>query len=107
MDETQGPSKSALKKAEKQAKMLAAKAEKAAARATTVPIVGGAGGAKKTDDSKEIIGITASKDTNFSAWYQDLVIKAELVEYYSEVRRRKTLCLCCSQVFFSPFFCGS
>ncbi|KAK1769395.1 putative prolyl-tRNA synthetase protein [Phialemonium atrogriseum] len=84
MEDAQGPSKSALKKAEKQAKMAAAKAEKAAARATTVPIVGG-GGAKKGDESKEIIGMTVSKEVNFSQWYHDLVIKAELVEYYSEI----------------------
>lgn len=92
MEDAQGPSKSALKKAEKQAKMAAAKAEKAAARTTTVPIVGG-GGAKKGDESKEIIGMTVSKEVNFSQWYHDLVIKAELVEYYSEVRE-KSLCIC-------------
>lgn len=90
MDEAQGPSKSALKKAEKQAKLLAAKAEKAASR--TVPVGGGAGGSKKADESKEIIGMTASKDTNFSQWYHDLVIKAELVEYYSEVRGHTVCC---------------
>ncbi|KAL1882027.1 hypothetical protein VTK73DRAFT_2741 [Phialemonium thermophilum] len=47
------------------------KAEKAVAKAAaTVPL---------------IIGMTASKDTNFSQWYHELVIKAELVEYYSEI----------------------
>lgn len=71
------PSKSALKKAEKAAKMAAAKAEKAA-KQTKVPVVGG----KKTDD---IIGITVSKSENFSAWYQEVVLKAELVEYYQEI----------------------
>ncbi|KAI8634874.1 prolyl-tRNA synthetase [Xylariaceae sp. FL1651] len=80
MEETTEPSKSALKKAEKQAKMAAAKAEKAAKQAA-LPVVGG----KKGDDSKEVIGITASKETNFSQWYQELVIKAELVEYYTEI----------------------
>jgi hypothetical protein len=34
----------------------------------------------------ELIGITATKDGNFSAWYQELVLKAEMVEYYNEVR---------------------
>ncbi|KAI0480770.1 prolyl-tRNA synthetase [Xylariaceae sp. FL0804] len=81
MEENKEPSKSALKKAEKQAKMAAAKAEKAAKQAA-LPIVGGG---KKDDNSKEVIGITASKDTNFSAWYQELVLKAELVEYYTEI----------------------
>jgi prolyl-tRNA synthetase len=82
MEEAPGQSKSALKKAEKQAKMAAAKAEKAA----TVPIRGGAGASKKADESKQIIGMTVSKEANFSQWYHELVIKAELVEYYSEVR---------------------
>ncbi|KAI1268505.1 prolyl-tRNA synthetase [Xylariaceae sp. FL1019] len=71
-------SKSALKKAEKAAKMAAAKAEKAAKQAA-LPIQG------KKDDDKKIIGITASKEHNFSAWYQELVIKGELVEYYTEI----------------------
>jgi len=79
MEETQEQSKSALKKAQKAAKLASSKAEKAASKA--VPIVGGA-----KDKSKEIIGITVSKDTNFSEWYQELVLKAELVEYYTEVR---------------------
>ncbi|KAJ9194042.1 hypothetical protein DTO166G4_4275 [Paecilomyces variotii] len=78
MEEAQAQSKNALKKAEKQAKMAAAKAEKAA---KTLPVVG----AKKANDSKEIIGITVSKAENFPLWYQELVLKAELVEYYSEI----------------------
>ncbi|EGY14108.1 hypothetical protein VD0002_g1305 [Verticillium dahliae] len=72
-----GPSKSALKKAEKQAKMAADKAAKAAKQAS-LPVVGG----KKTDD---IIGITVSKNEDFSAWYQEVVLKAEMVEYYNEI----------------------
>lgn len=82
MADAQDQSKSALKKAEKQAKMAASKAEKAA-KAAALPIVGGA---KKGGDNKDIIGITVSKETNFPQWYQELVTKAELVEYYSEVR---------------------
>ncbi|KAF2869764.1 prolyl-tRNA synthetase [Massariosphaeria phaeospora] len=79
MEEVQEQSKNALKKAEKQAKAAAAKA----AKATAVPAAGGKG--KKGDDSKEIIGITVSKEGNFSQWYQEVVIKAELVEYYTEI----------------------
>ncbi|KAI1335554.1 prolyl-tRNA synthetase [Xylariaceae sp. FL0016] len=79
MEENKEPSKSALKKAEKAAKMAAAKAEKAA-KQSSLPVVGG-----KKDDGKEVIGMTASKENNFSQWYQELVIKAELVEYYSEI----------------------
>jgi prolyl-tRNA synthetase len=74
MEETPEISKSAAKKAAKNA----GKPEKK----KQIPVVGG-----KKDDGKEIIGITASKDTNFSAWYQELVVKGELVEYYNEVRR--------------------
>jgi prolyl-tRNA synthetase len=70
-------SKSALKKAEKQAKMAAEKAAKAAKQAA-LPVVGG----KKTDD---IIGITVSKTENFPQWYQEVVLKAEMVEYYQEI----------------------
>ncbi|CAI0642866.1 unnamed protein product [Colletotrichum noveboracense] len=71
-------SKSALKKAEKQAKMAAEKAAKAAKQAA-LPVVGGK---KKTDD---IIGITVKKNEDFSMWYQEVVLKAEMVEYYNEI----------------------
>jgi prolyl-tRNA synthetase len=69
-------SKSALKKAEKQAKMAADKAAKAAKNALVV------GQGKKTDD---IIGITVSKEEDFSAWYQEVVVKSEMIEYYQEI----------------------
>lgn len=72
------PSKSALKKAEKEAKKAAEKAAKAA-KQTTLPVVGGG---KKADD---IIGITVSKADNFPQWYQEVVLKAEMVEYYTEI----------------------
>jgi prolyl-tRNA synthetase len=70
-------SKSALKKAEKAAKHAADKAAKAAKQAS-IPVVGG----KKAD---EIIGITVKKAENFPQWYQEVVLKAEMVEYYSEI----------------------
>ncbi|KFX91677.1 hypothetical protein O988_07628 [Pseudogymnoascus sp. VKM F-3808] len=69
-------SKTALKKAEKQAKMAADKAAKAAKNALVV------GQGKKTDD---IIGITVSKEQDFSAWYQEVVVKSEMIEYYQEI----------------------
>jgi prolyl-tRNA synthetase len=75
MAETAETSKSALKKAEKQAKMAADKAAKAK---TVLPV----GGGKKTDD---IIGITSSKEADFSSWYQEVVLKAEMIEYYNEI----------------------
>lgn len=71
------PSKSALKKAEKQARLAAEKAAKAA-KQTNLPVVGG----KKADD---IIGITVKKTENFPQWYQEVVLKAEMVEYYQEI----------------------
>ncbi|CAK7211285.1 hypothetical protein SBRCBS47491_001071 [Sporothrix bragantina] len=72
-------SKSAQKKAEKAAKMAQAKADKAAKAAqTTVAVVGG----KKADD---IIGITVSKADHFAQWYQEVVLKAEMIEYYNEI----------------------
>jgi prolyl-tRNA synthetase len=77
MEESKEQSKSALKKAEKQAKWAAEKAAKAAKQAP-IPLVGG----KKTDD---IIGITVSKSENFPQWYQEVVLKAEMVEYYTEI----------------------
>lgn len=54
----------------------AAKAEKAAKK--TLPV----GQGKKQDD---IIGITTKKEEDFSAWYQEVVLKAEMIEYYQEV----------------------
>ncbi|KAK3937597.1 hypothetical protein QBC46DRAFT_392417 [Diplogelasinospora grovesii] len=71
MEEAQANKKNA-QKAQKQAKAdkANAKAEKANAKAAVVPVV---------------IGMTASKETNFSQWYHELVIKAELVEYYNEI----------------------
>lgn len=67
----QAPKKS-LKKATK------AK-EKAASGKKGPPVTGST---KKQDD---IIGITASKADNFSAWYQEVVLKAEMIEYYTEI----------------------
>ncbi|KFH43528.1 putative proline--tRNA ligase-like protein [Hapsidospora chrysogenum ATCC 11550] len=80
MDENKEQSKSALKKAEKAAKMASEKAAKQARKASqaSLPAVGG----KKTED---IIGITVSKADNFPQWYQEVVLKAEMVEYYQEI----------------------
>jgi len=32
--------------------------------------------------------MTAPKNTNFPGWYQEVCLKAELIEYYNEVRWR-------------------
>lgn len=83
-DQPSEQSKSALKKAEKLAKMEAAKAAKAAKNATLA-----VGQGKKTDD---IIGITTKKEDDFPAWYQEVVLKAEMIEYYNEVSRNPHSC---------------
>lgn len=48
------------------------------------PLPGSDKAGKKADAN--LNGITVSKDINFSEWYQEIVNKGELVEYYNEVR---------------------
>ena len=48
------------------------------------PVPGSDKAGKKADAN--LNGITVSKDINFSEWYQEIVTKGELVEYYTEVR---------------------
>ncbi|KAK9771250.1 putative proline--tRNA ligase [Seiridium cardinale] len=71
-----GPSKSAQKKAEKEAKKAAEKAAKAAKQAAA-PVA-----AKKQEDT---LGLTVTKTENFSQWYQEVVLKSEMIEYYTEI----------------------
>ncbi|SCV58257.1 uncharacterized protein FFB14_15528 [Fusarium fujikuroi] len=40
----------------------------------------------------EIIGITATKEDNFPQWYQEVVVKAGMVEYYTEIAGLFVLC---------------
>lgn len=47
------------------------------------PVAGSQHAGKKADAN--LNGITVSKDINFSEWYQEIVTKGELVEYYTEV----------------------
>lgn len=46
----------------------------------------------------KLVGITVPKETNCGQWYVEVVQKAELVEYYSEVSRRSIDCpaSCCA-----------
>lgn len=74
--QTNGPSKSALKKAEKQAKMAADKAAKAAKQAS-LPV--------QTKKADSIIGITVSKNEDFPQWYQEVVLKAQMIDYYNDI----------------------
>jgi prolyl-tRNA synthetase len=60
----------------------APKAPKASQKPKAVPAIRTK---KPGDASKDIIGITVSKEENFSQWYQEIVIKAEMVEYYNEI----------------------
>lgn len=70
------PSKAALKKAEKHAKMAAEKAAKAA-KLASLPV--------QTKKADSIIGITVSKNEDFPQWYQEVVLKAQMIEYYNEI----------------------
>ncbi|KAK3687401.1 hypothetical protein B0T22DRAFT_489300 [Podospora appendiculata] len=82
MEDVKEPSKSALKKAEKQAKFDKAKLEK---KAKQLPIVGAASKGAASSKTSDIIGITASKEHDFPQWYQEVVLKSELIEYYTEI----------------------
>jgi hypothetical protein len=73
----QGPSKSAQKRAEKEAKKAAEKAAKAA-KLAAAPAASG----KKQEDT---LGLTVTKTENFSQWYQEVVLKSEMIEYYTEI----------------------
>lgn len=73
-----GPSKSAQKKAEKEAKKAAEKAAKAAKQAAAPA----AGAGKKQEDT---LGLTVTKAGNFPQWYQEVVLKSEMIEYYNEI----------------------
>lgn len=70
--------------------MAAQKAAKAAKK--TVAVVGGQGGSGNASaggsggkKAEPEIGITVTKAENFSQWYQEVVLKAELIEYYTEI----------------------
>lgn len=73
-----GPSKSAQKKAEKEAKKAAEKAAKAAKQAAAPA----AGAGRKQEDT---LGLTVTKTGNFPQWYQEVVLKSEMIEYYTEI----------------------
>ena len=82
-------SKNAAKKAAKQAKLAAEKAEKAkgpkpighseAKQPTSTKEKQSK--SKKIEDAK-LIGIDIAKETDFSAWYQQVLTKGEMLDYY-------------------------
>ncbi|KAF7714303.1 Proline--tRNA ligase [Penicillium ucsense] len=79
-----GESKNAAKKAEKAAKMAAAKAEKAAKHAAGVKTEKKETkkAPKKKVDGAALIGIDAAKEENFPDWYQQVVTKGDMLDYY-------------------------
>ncbi|KZF19353.1 prolyl-tRNA synthetase [Xylona heveae TC161] len=81
-----GPSKSALKKAAKQEKMAAEKADKALKHATTTQakkILKNQPKAKEGKDTKDDEKkITVGKDEDFAGWYQQVLTKGDMLDYY-------------------------
>ena len=73
---TQSQTKEILQMTKKQTKPSANKASKS----TTTNLTSGHG--KKADD---IIGITVTKEGDFSTWYQEVVLKSEMIDYYNEI----------------------
>ena len=80
-------SKSALKKAAKQEKLAAEKANKSstntvkeAGRAEAKKAVNKA--PKKKIEGAALIGIDVAKDDDFSGWYQQVLTKGDMLDYY-------------------------
>lgn len=82
----QEPSKNALKKAAKQEKLAAEKANKSVgkpAKEVGKPEAkkGSTSAPKKPTDSV-LIGINATKEDDFSTWYQQVLTKGDMLDYY-------------------------
>lgn len=79
-DNQQGESKNAAKKAAKMAKMAADKAEKGVNKGI------GKQEAKKAPKKKvegaALIGIDVSKEEDFPGWYQQVLTKGDMLDYY-------------------------
>ena len=85
--EAQEPSKNALKKAAKQEKLAAEKANKSssnsvkeAGKAEAKRAVNKA--PKKKIDGAALIGIDVAKEDDFAAWYQQILTKGDMLDYY-------------------------
>ena len=83
----QEPSKNALKKAAKQAKLAEEKANKSATntmketgRAEAKKAVPKA--TKKKIEGAALIGIDVAKEVDFPGWYQQVLTKGEFLDYY-------------------------
>lgn len=84
--DVQEPSKNALKKAAKQEKLAAEKANKLAGK--NAKEVGkpeakkGATSAPKKPTDSLLIGINANKEDDFPTWYQQVLTKGDMLDYY-------------------------
>ncbi|KAJ5102079.1 hypothetical protein NUU61_004301 [Penicillium alfredii] len=79
-DNQQGESKNAAKKAAKLAKMAADKADKAANKGVGKQEAKKA--PKKKVDGAALIGIDVSKEKDFPGWYQQVLTKGDMLDYY-------------------------
>lgn len=84
---TQEPSKNALKKAQKQERLAAEKANKSTAKPTKDLGKAEAKKAVSKTPAKKIpgtaqIGIDVAKEDDFAAWYQQVLTKGEMLDYY-------------------------
>ncbi len=85
--EPQEQSKNALKKAAKQEKLAAEKANKSATNTTKEAGRAEAKKAvnkapKKKIDGAVLIGIDVAKEDDFSGWYQQVLTKGDMLDYY-------------------------
>ncbi len=85
--EPQEPSRNALKKAAKQEKLAAEKANKSATNTTKEAGRAEAKKAvnkapKKKIDGAALIGIDVAKEDDFSGWYQQVLTKGDMLDYY-------------------------
>lgn len=75
-------SKNAAKKAAKQAEMAAKKAEKAAKAGKSDKGQKSAGKGPKANPDKALIGIDVGKEEDFPDWYQQVLTKGDMLDYY-------------------------
>lgn len=84
-DQDQQLSKNALKKAAKAEKASAEKADKKkktkdASQGAAKPA--GAGASKKKIEGAALIGIDVAKEDDFAGWYQQVLLKGDMLDYY-------------------------
>jgi prolyl-tRNA synthetase len=69
-------------KAEAQKKSNKKKGEKPAGKQEPTPGAKPGGGKKKKMEGAALIGIDVSKDVDFSEWYQQVLLKGDMLDYY-------------------------